>query len=309
MANILVIGSINMDVVNHVLKHPLPGETIKSLKTDYNPGGKGANQAAAAALAGAQVIFIGAVGNDPFASQLLSAIRGIGVQSDFVFNKDGNSGLASITVDASGENHIILTEGANGLLTVNDIKDSLELFDSADIVMLQNEINWETTRYVMEESHRRGVSVYFNPAPAVQIPMDIFHFIDVLILNESEAETLTGIAVSNNIQAIQASAKLRDEGVGKVVLTLGNKGSLFTDSNDAVTHVPAFDVRAADTTAAGDTFIGVLAATTGSKDISEETLRFASAAAAIKVTRKGALASIPNKLEIEEFLRAASSHK
>ncbi|WP_339204208.1 ribokinase [Paenibacillus sp. FSL K6-3182] len=309
MANILVIGSINMDVVNHVLKHPLPGETIKSLKTDYNPGGKGANQAAAAALAGAQVIFIGAVGNDPFASQLLSAIRGIGVQSDFVFNKDGNSGLASITVDASGENHIILTEGANGLLTVNDIKDSLELFDSADIVMLQNEINWETTRYVMEESHKRGVSVYFNPAPAVQIPLDIFHFIDVLILNESEAESLTGIAVSNNIQAIQASAKLRDKGVGKVVLTLGNKGSLFTDSNDTVTHVPAFDVRAVDTTAAGDTFIGVLAATTGSKDISEETLRVASAAAAIKVTRKGALASIPNKLEIEEFLRAANSHK
>jgi len=309
VANILVIGSINMDVVKHVLKHPLPGETIKSLKTDYNPGGKGANQAAAASLAGAQVIFIGAVGNDPFASQLLSAIRGIGVQSDFVFNKDGNSGLASITVDASGENHIILTEGANGLLTVNDIKDSLELFDSADIVMLQNEINWETTRYVMEESHKRGVSVYFNPAPALQIPLDIFHFIDVLILNESEAESLTGIAVSNNIQAIQASAKLRDEGVGKVVLTLGNKGSLFTDSNDTVTHVPAFDVRAVDTTAAGDTFIGVLAATTGSKDISEETLRFASAAAAIKVTRKGALASIPNKLEIEEFLRAASSHK
>ncbi|MGG1637550.1 ribokinase [Paenibacillus sp. NRS-1760] len=309
MANILVIGSINMDVVNHVLKHPLPGETIKSLKTDYNPGGKGANQAAAAALAGAQVIFIGAVGNDPFASQLLSAIRRIGVQSDFVFNKDGNSGLASITVDASGENHIILTEGANGLLTVNDIKDSLELFDYADIVMLQNEINWETTRYVMEESHKRGVSVYFNPAPAVQIPLDIFHFIDVLILNESEAESLTGIAVSNNIQAIQASAKLRDKGVGKVVLTLGNKGSLFTDSNDTVTHVPAFDVRAVDTTAAGDTFIGVLAATTGSKDISEETLRVASAAAAIKVTRKGALASIPNKLEIEEFLRAANSHK
>lgn len=298
-----------MDVVNHVLKHPLPGETIKSLKTDYNPGGKGANQAAAAALAGAQVIFIGAVGNDPFASQLLSAIRRIGVQSDFVFNKDGNSGLASITVDASGENHIILTEGANGLLTVNDIKDSLELFDYADIVMLQNEINWETTRYVMEESHKRGVSVYFNPAPAVQIPLDIFHFIDVLILNESEAESLTGIAVSNNIQAIQASAKLRDKGVGKVVLTLGNKGSLFTDSNDTVTHVPAFDVRAVDTTAAGDTFIGVLAATTGSKDISEETLRVASAAAAIKVTRKGALASIPNKLEIEEFLRAANSHK
>ncbi|WP_141500014.1 ribokinase [Paenibacillus luteus] len=303
MAKILVIGSINMDVVNHVLKHPLPGETIKSLKTDYNPGGKGANQAAAASLAGAQVIFIGAVGNDPFASQLLSAIHRIGVQPDFLFKKDGNSGLASITVDASGENHIILTEGANGLLTVNDIKDSLELFDSADIVMLQNEINWETTRYVMEESHKRGISVYFNPAPALQIPLDILHFIDVLILNESEAESLTGITVSNDIQAIQAAAKLIEGGAGKVVLTLGNKGSLFTDSNGMVIHVPAFDVQAVDTTAAGDTFIGVLAATTGSKNISEETLRFATAAAAIKVTRKGALDSIPNKSEIEEFLR------
>ncbi|TXK85896.1 ribokinase [Paenibacillus sp. N3.4] len=309
MVKILVIGSINMDVVNHVLKHPLPGETIKSIKTDYNPGGKGANQAVAAALAGAQVMFIGAVGNDPFASQLLSAIRGMGVHSDFVIHKNGNSGLASITVDASGENHIILSEGANGLLTVNDIQDSLEAFENADIVMLQNEINWDTTRYVMEESHKRGISVYFNPAPALQIPLDILHLIDVLILNETEAESLTGIPVTNEYQAIQASVKLIDGGVGKVVLTLGSKGALFSDSNFNVKHVPSFDVQVVDTTAAGDTFIGVLAATTGSTDISEETLRFASAAAAIKITRKGALDGIPNKSEIEAFLTSANSKK
>ncbi|BBH22535.1 hypothetical protein Back11_38800 [Paenibacillus baekrokdamisoli] len=139
--------------------------------------------------------------------------------------------------------------------------------------------------------------------------LDILHFIDVLILNESEAESLTGISVSNDIQAIQASAKLIDGGVGKVVLTFGNKGSLFTDSNGTVIHVLAFNVQAVDTTVAGDTFIGVLAATTGSNNITEETLRFASAAAAIKITRKGALESIPNKSEIEEFLIVTTSKK
>ncbi|MNI25299.1 Ribokinase [compost metagenome] len=129
----------------------------------------------------------------------------------------------------------------------------------------------------------------------------------MLILNETEAESLTGIPVSDGSKAIQASAQLIDGGVGKVVLTLGNKGSVFTDSNGTVIQVPAFDVQAVDTTAAGDTFIGVLAATTGSKEISEETLRFASAAAAIKITRKGALDGIPNKSEIEAFLTVATS--
>ncbi|GGI46377.1 ribokinase [Paenibacillus marchantiophytorum] len=309
MVKILVIGSINMDVVNHVLKHPLPGETIKSIKTDFNSGGKGANQAAAAALAGAQVTLIGAVGNDPFASQLLSAIREMGIQSDFMIHKVGNSGLASITIDASGENHIILSEGANGLLTVSDIQDSLEVLDTADIVLLQNEINWDTTRYVMEESYKRGISVYFNPAPALQIPLDILHLIDVLILNETEAESLTGIPVSNDYRAVQASAKLINGGVGNVVLTLGKKGSMFTDSSCNVIHVPSFDVQVVDTTAAGDTFIGFLAALTGSKEISEEALRFASAAAAIKITRKGALEGIPNKSEVEAFLTATTSMK
>ncbi|NOV03827.1 ribokinase [Paenibacillus sp. LMG 31457] len=309
MVKIIVVGSMNMDIVNHVLKRPLPGETIKSLKTDYNPGGKGANQAVAAAQAGAQVIFIGAVGNDPFASQLLSAISGSGVQSNFIIHKDGNTGVASITVDASGENHIILSEGANGLLTVNDIQDSLDVFDTADIVMLQNEINWDTTRYVMEESYKRGISVYFNPAPALQIPSDVLHFIDVLILNETEAESVTGIPISNDYGAVQASVKLINGGVGNVVLTLGNKGSMFTDSSCNVMYVPSFDVQAVDTTAAGDTFIGALAASTGSKDISEEALRFASAAAAIKITRKGALGGIPNKSEIEAFLTTINSKK
>lgn len=293
-----------MDVVNLVHKHPLPGETIKGLGTMYSPGGKGANQAVAASQAGAQVTFIGAVGRDAFAAELISTLQGFGVRSDLIVHKEGTSGIAFITVDMSGENHIILSEGANGLLSVKDVEPLLAELKSADAVLLQNEIPWETTRFVMEEARKLGIRVYFNPAPALSMPSDVLSLVDTILLNETEAETLTGLSVSNEMEELQAAARLMDSGAKSVVLTLGDKGALFTHRSGTVIRMPAFRVDPVDTTAAGDTFIGALAAAVHTQEITEEALRFASAAAAIKVTRKGAQMVIPARSEIEAFLTA-----
>lgn len=166
MAKLVVIGSINMDIVNQVDRHPHPGETIHGRQTIYSPGGKGANQAVAAARAGAKVAMIGAVGADPFQTTLLEALHTAGVSTESVLVKAGSSGLAFITVSADGENSIILSEGANGKLTSHDVNQQLFTLSDTQAVLFQNEIPWETTIHAIRESKRMGCRVYLNPAPA-----------------------------------------------------------------------------------------------------------------------------------------------
>jgi ribokinase len=302
MGNIVVVGSINMDIVNYVERHPLPGETIKGLHTEYMPGGKGANQAVAASLAGESVTLIGAIGQDGFGSELLKTIREAGITTETILKKEGSSGLAFITVDSNGENEIILSEGSNGKLMVSDIQHSLGIIKQSKVIVLQNEIPLETTTYAIKEAKKHGIHVCFNPSPAFKVPTDILAMVDTIILNETEAEILTGIKILEEIQAIQAAKYLIHQGVTNVILTRGINGSTFLDKQGTLIHMPSFNVETVDTTAAGDTFIGAYVASTFSRNI-HESLRFASAAAALTVSRKGAQKSIPNLEETLNFLK------
>ncbi|TBL71433.1 ribokinase [Paenibacillus thalictri] len=302
MGKIAVVGSINMDVVNRVVKHPLPGETIKGLGTEYNPGGKGANQAVAAAQGGGDVTMIGAVGTDAFGGELLATLKERGVGTSGVAAKEGTSGLAFITVSEEGENNIILSEGANGRVLPEDIDLFAAELEGADVVLLQNEIPWETTLYTMQLAKEKGVRVFFNPAPAFKLPESAFSYIDVCILNETEAGEITGLPVESQEEAETAASKLIEGGMNCVILTLGVKGSVLVNQAGERIVTPSFKVTPVDTTAAGDTFIGAFAVASAEGKSLAEGLRFASAAAAITVTRSGAQMSIPGRQEIERFL-------
>jgi ribokinase len=302
MGRILVVGSINMDVVNHVESYPQPGETIKGFGTQYTPGGKGANQAVAASLSGSEVVMIGAVGKDVFGSELISTLKQFDVDTSFVFTKESTSGLAFITVNQAGENSIILNEGANGKLSIQDIEAALPEIGEVSGVLLQNEISWETTKYMIQEAKRLNIHVYFNPAPSLEIPVDTLPLINTLILNETEAEAITGLTVETEQQAKLTAELLVEKGVERVILTLGRKGALCV-TKDQFIHMTAFKVVAVDTTAAGDTFIGAFATASEMGQPIENSLRFATAAAALTVTKKGAQLSIPGSTEIKAFIK------
>ncbi|TYP68658.1 ribokinase [Paenibacillus methanolicus] len=303
MGKIVVIGSINMDVVSHVERHPLPGETIHGSNTGNFPGGKGANQAVAASRSGAEVAMLGAVGEDAFGQSLIASLRDSGVDVAPVLRKEGTSGLAFIAVSREGENTIILSAGANGQLLREDIAAARPVWADAYAILLQNEIPWETTRFVMEQAASAGVKVYANPAPALRLPGDVFPWIDTIIVNETEAGIVTGLAVTDSGSAAAAAAELIRRGVRAAIVTLGEKGCYYRAADGKEATVAAFRVEPKDTTAAGDTFIGAFAAEQSRGGGAEESLRFAAAASAIAVTREGAQTSIPTREETLAFLR------
>jgi ribokinase len=304
MRSIFVIGSINMDIVNHVQNHPLPGETIKGWGTVYNPGGKGANQAVASARSGGQVIMVGAVGKDSFGCELVKSLKQEGILTDFIIEKEGTTGIAFITVDTSGENSIILSEGSNGKFKPDDLLDLFKMMKSGDILLLQNEIPWETTEYVIKKVQNRGVSVFFNPAPAIKVPNEILSLIDVIILNETEVEAITDIPVTDLQSAKLAAQKLNIIGVKEVVITLGKKGSLYRNQEEMDIFTPSFSVKTIDTTAAGDTFIGAFTVERSKGQSIKECLQYATAAAALSVTVMGAQCSISNQERVLSFLNS-----
>ncbi len=313
MGKIAVVGSINMDVVNRVERHPLPGETVSGLETAYIPGGKGANQAVAAARAGAQVLMIGAVGRDPFGGPLVEALGKAGVDTARVLEKKGTSGMAFITVDAHGENNIILSSGANGKLSVEDMEAGLIDAAAGDGgvglggVLLQNEIPWETTSAAVRRARTLGATVYLNPAPARKVEDEVLALVDVLVVNETEAAAISGIKVDSREHAEAAADWLLGRGVREVIVTLGAAGVVYASKEGERVSVPAFRVEAVDTTAAGDTFIGAYAADRDRGASVQEALQWANAAAAIAVTRPGAQSSIPSADEVDRWLEIKSS--
>ncbi|RXZ80874.1 ribokinase [Paenibacillaceae bacterium] len=304
MGTILAAGSINMDVVNGVAAFPLPGETITGKGTEYHPGGKGANQAVAAARSGSPVVMLGAVGSDSTGQTMLAELQAAGIRTSHMMIKEGHSGMAFITVSDAGENTIVLSPGSNSLFSPGDI--SLELLQEADMVLLQNEIPWETNKALMQAAADSDCKVVYNPAPAHRLDTEILPMIDTLVLNETEASVITGQEVSDLAGAEQAAEGLIRLGVRNVIITLGSSGSYYASQLGETLHMPAFKVEAVDTTAAGDTFIGAYAASLHQGRSRASALGYATAAAAIAVTKAGAQHSVPYADEIAAFLERNS---
>ena len=293
MTHIAVLGSTNMDLVAYVAKAPQRGETVTGREFRTIPGGKGANQAIAAARAGATVSMIGAVGNDGFGSRLRSTLEHSGVSTDHLRTIEGASGTAHIVVDDEGGNAIVVIPAANG--TVDHLAPGDEsLIAGADALLLQLEIPLAAVVAGAEAARAHGVRTILTPAPAQPLPIELLAATDLLVPNEHEATTLTG-----RIDPRSAAIALLDE-VPEVVVTLGDAGSLYMSRDAEPLTVPAPRVTALDSTGAGDTFVGTLAVALGEGRPMKEALEWAAAAAALSVQRAGASTSMPYRPEIDK---------
>jgi ribokinase len=300
--NIVVVGSSNTDMILQMEHIPRPGETILGGRFSMAAGGKGANQAVAAARAGGQVTFLARVGRDMFGRQAIEGFRRDGIDVRHVIeDEEAPSGVALIFVAASGENSIGVASGANLRLSPADVERVAEMIASADVLVMQLETPLETVRAAAQIAAAHHVPVVLNPAPAQPLDNQLLRLITVLTPNESEAELLTGLRVADETTASQAAGQLRAKGVGQVIVTLGARGALVSAA-EFTGHVPAFAVKPVDTTAAGDVFNGALAVAMSEGESLEQSVRFASAAAALSVTRLGAQPSAPRREEIESML-------
>jgi len=298
-ASILVVGSSNTDMVIKADHLPSPGETLIGGQFFMNPGGKGANQAVAAARCGGHVTFITKTGNDIFGREAIQLFKNEGINTSYVFSSEHHpSGVALITVDKKGENTIVVASGANANLTEKDIRSAETAIEGSSIVLMQLEVPLETVRYVAEVAKRINKIVVLNPAPACALPNDLLRNISIITPNETEAEVLTGINVRDMDGAMKAAENLSMKGVNTVIITLGSRGALVLHES-TFTIIPAMEVNAVDTTAAGDVFNGVLVAALAEGKSILDSVSFACTAATISVTRLGAQASAPKRNEIE----------
>ena len=309
-AKIAIVGSLNMDLVVRAPHMPIPGETVIGSDFRTIPGGKGANQAVAAARLGAEVTMIGRVGDDDFGRAQLRNLGELGIDTTHVIvDPEAATGIALITLDASGQNSIVLAPGANMRLTKEDINAARGAIVQSDVLVLQLESPLEVVTYaidivggVSDTDRAEEVKVILNPAPARPIPKETLAKLDYLIPNESETALLTGIEVTDLDGAKGAAERLREEGVGTVILTLGARGAFLASAEESV-HVPGYKVEVVDTTAAGDAFVGGLAVALAQGQNLAEAVRYANAAGALAVTRLGAQPSLPTRQEVEEFMR------
>ena len=295
---IVVVGSCNTDMVIKADRLPVPGETIIGGTFLMNPGGKGANQAVAAARMGGAVTFICKTGNDIFGEQAVLQYAKENINTDFVYSDPLQpSGVALITVDANGENCIVVASGANACLVPDDINKASTEIEESSLVLMQLEIPIETVGYVAEMAHSKGIKVILNPAPARALSDDLLKNLYMIIPNSSEAEILSGIKVSDVESAKRAADIISAKGVGIVVITLGPQGALIKD-NTEYHYVEAPKAEAVDTTAAGDTFCGAVCVGLSEGKSILDSVRMAARAAAISITRMGAQASIPYRNEL-----------
>ncbi|GGG70683.1 ribokinase [Paenibacillus radicis (ex Gao et al. 2016)] len=301
MAKILVVGSMNMDIVTQVERHPVPGETIQGNETRFFIGGKGANQAVAASRSGASVAMAGGLGLDSFGADIRKQLTEDGIDLNCVIEKQAMTGIALITIDQSGENNIILSAGANGKYGEDEV-DTLDL-TGFDVILLQNEIAQAANQRVLDKAAAANIPVFLNPAPIAGFDHTQLSKVSFLILNEVEAEELSGTRIDGISQALKAGKQLLEAGLPHLIITLGSKGSLYLDQAGTEIEMPAFTVDAVDTTAAGDTFIGAFAAKYIAGDTLEESLRYATAASALAVSAAGAQSSIPTEDQVHEFLQ------
>lgn len=293
MSKIIVIGSSNTDMVIVSDRLPKPGETILGGQFLLNPGGKGANQAVAAAKLGGETHFVCKVGNDVFGEMARKQFIETGIHSEFVQTDSENpSGVALINVDAHGENCITVASGANGSLSKADIDNASILFEKENILLIQLEIPLESVWYAIEKAAKLGMKVILNPAPAAQIPDHVYPHLFAITPNETEIELLTGIAVTHLDEAKKAAAHLIEKGVQHVIITLGAQGAFFQSAHDEL-FVPTQAVKAVDTTAAGDCFNGALAVALSQQKSWLDAINFSCRAATYSVMHAGAQASMP----------------
>lgn len=296
---IAVIGSSNTDMVIKTSKLPVPGETILGGDFFMNAGGKGANQAVAAARLGGKVSFIAKTGDDVFGRQARQLFEVENINTDYLFtDTDHPSGVALITVDDRGENCIVVAPGANSHLIHSDIELAQEEILKSDIILMQLEIPLETVIYVANMAYQADKKVILNPAPALQISDELLSKLYMITPNETEAELFSGIPVKDTDSAILAAQNLHSRGVKVVIITLGSKGALLYKGEEAIL-IPSPKVEAVDTTAAGDVFNGAIAVAISEGLELEKAVEFACKAAAISVTRMGAQSSAPYKNEIK----------
>jgi ribokinase len=295
---ILVVGSSNTDMVIKTHHFPAPGETILGGHFLMNAGGKGANQAVAAARLGGKVIFVGKIGDDIFGKQAVLQLKDEGINVDFVsVDTENPSGVALITVDQKGENSIVVASGSNGTLTPADFDKALNELEDSEFVLMQLEIPVPTVEYIAREAVQKQKKVILNPAPAAELSVELLQNLYLITPNETEAELLTGIKVTDEQSALKAATWLNEKGVEVVIITMGAAGA-FILANGKSEIIKAPKVVAVDTTAAGDTFSGALAVALSEGKSLQESIAFANKAAAISVTRIGAQASVPYRKEI-----------
>ena len=304
---ILVVGSFVMDLVVRTPRLPKEGETVVGTEFGRAPGGKGANQAVAAARLGAKATMVGRVGNDLFGKDQLESLNASGVDTRYVVMDDeAPTGVGSITLDSSGNNRIIVVPGANMRVSPQDVENARPAFEEADVVVLQLEIPDEANERAMSIAKALGKPVILNPAPAHPLDDSMLRMATVVTPNETETEILTGMPASTPEDAEKAARALRARGVETVIVTMGGKGALLVRENET-RMVPAWRVNVVDTTAAGDAFNGALAVALARGNDWAEALAFANAVAALSVTRFGAQPSMPTKEEVEAFLSRQSA--
>lgn len=303
MPHITVIGSVNTDLVVRSATIPLPGQTLMGHSFIITGGGKGANQAVAAARLGGTVSLVAKIGADAFGKISEDNFRQEGIiLSQLYTDTAAPSGVAVIVVDDNGENVIVVAPGANASLNEADIVLSEPVIENAGIVLLQLEIPMDTVAAAVKLAKKHNRMILLNPAPAAVIPDDILRSIYIITPNESEAGTLTGIAVTGIATAQQACNKLHEKGIPVVIITMGSKGA-YLSSDEHKGLIAGFShVKAVDTVAAGDTFCGALGIAIAEKKDLHAAVKFANAAAALSVTKAGAQASIPGRVAVEEML-------
>ncbi|MBN1267839.1 MAG: ribokinase [Anaerolineales bacterium] len=309
MTSIVVLGSINMDLVVKTDLVPRAGETIKGAVFKAIPGGKGANQAVAARRMGAEVRMVGAVGRDAFGSELKQSLAEAGVDVSCVMEKgDVSTGTATIIVDSEGNNRIIIVPGANDCLSCEDVDGVEDLIAKASMILMQFEIPFETIDHAVKMAGRYSVPVVLNPAPAYAVSDEFLSGVNYLIVNETEAEILSGIAVHDADSAKKAAEDLQTRGVETVIVTLGEQGAILLTAAGFL-HIPARKVKVVDTTAAGDTFTGAFVVAVSEGMSLEDAARIAVSAGTLAVTRFGAQPSIPDREELNAVAQRLSRYQ
>ena len=303
MSKVVVFGSMNMDLSIASPRMPEAGETLQGSGFLANAGGKGANQAIAAARLGAPVHMLAAVGADVFGRELVDGLERAGIGCEDVRALEGVTTGVAVIVRTAGENRIVLSAGANHALSADDVSADLRrVGEKNDVFVTQGECNPDATIVALRAAHSLGLFTIFNPAPARAVPDDLWTCIDLVCLNETECQIMCGVLPVDEKTCLRAARRLRDLGAGSVVITLGSSGSFAVGANGATVRVPAASAEVVDTTGAGDTFIGALAAGRAKGLSLEESMRWGAAAAAVTVSRLGAQQSIPTAEEVGLWL-------